>query len=364
MTDADGQTYAVFGQGTYTLFEKLDLTAGLRATFDDRSIHGTVVNANPLGPVTVPAVNASADFSAVQPKFAAAWHFTPQTEIYAQRGPGLSKRRVQFLPQQQRLPAPPDPGNTNWASRIRVTTINIPPMRRCFTRTPGATRSSGSRRWTRWSPICSTPIGPPATGRNWSWPPNRWKNLELGAAAGYTRATYENFMDNQRRRPVQLAGQPISFVPEFTADLSATYRLPWHTYIRGDVIGIGRYHLDDTGALWSRADRARRYELVNLQVGVETKYFGACLFARNVLTAITSVTRKTLAPAPAPASSDPSARRSGNLGRGRHRAFLSCDALEIYEAALGVDPKQADADLFAQVQAAFAPDNAAFRRHA
>lgn len=79
VTESDGQTYAGFGQGTYTLIEKLDLTAGLRATFDDRSIRGTVVN--PLGG---PApVKASADFSAVQPKFAAAWHFTPQTEIYA-----------------------------------------------------------------------------------------------------------------------------------------------------------------------------------------------------------------------------------------------------------------------------------------
>ena len=101
VTDSDGQTYAVFGQGTYTLFQKLDLTAGLRATFDDRSINGAVVNA--LGSTPVPCLRPCRRFlrRAAQVCRRLAFH-TPNRNL-CQRRPGLSERRLQFLPQQKFL---------------------------------------------------------------------------------------------------------------------------------------------------------------------------------------------------------------------------------------------------------------------
>ncbi len=278
VTESDGQTYAGFGQGTYTLIEKLDLTAGLRATFDDRSIRGTVVN--PLGG---PApVKASADFSAVQPKFAAAWHFTPQTEIYASIAQGYESGGFNsFINNNAYQPARSwqyELGLKNSCDDNKYTTHAA----LFYTDTRG------------YQVIRVSPLDPliasllnahraVSYGAELELTAKPMEALELSAAAGYTCATYKNFLDTSSGAPVQLAGQPVSFVPEFTADLSATYHLPWHTYVRGDLVGVGRYHLDDTGTPLTGPTVQDSYELVNVQAGFETKNFEACLFARNVL---------------------------------------------------------------------------------
>jgi iron complex outermembrane receptor protein len=277
VTESDGQTYALFGQGTYTLLEKLDLTAGLRATFDDRSIHGSVVNAT-NGPAPV---NSSADFSAVQPKFAVAWHFTPKTEVYASVAQGYQSGGFNpFLNNNSYGPARSweyELGLKSSCDDNKYTTHAA----LFYTETGG------------YQVIRESPLDPLVAnllnahravsyGAELELTAKPMEALELGAAAGYTSATYKNFTDTSSGVPLQLAGQPISFVPEFTADLSATCHLPWHAYIRGDVLGIGRYHLDDTGTPLAGPTVQGSYELVNLQFGFETKYFEACLFARNV----------------------------------------------------------------------------------
>jgi iron complex outermembrane receptor protein len=104
--------------------------------------------------------------------------------------------------------------------------------------------------------------------------------LDLSANAGYTRATYENFLDPTSG--LQLAGKPISFVPEFTANLAATYHLPWHIYVRGEMIAVGRYHLDDAYTPEVGSTVQGSYELVNAQVGYEIKNFEIYLYARNI----------------------------------------------------------------------------------
>jgi iron complex outermembrane receptor protein len=283
VTDSDGQTYALFGQGTYSLFEKLDLTAGLRATFDDRSIRGTVVNANPASPGyggPLP-INASAIFSAVQPKFAAAWHFTPQIEAYASVAQGYQSGGFNsFL-------------NNNAYGPARSWQYELGLKSSCDDNKYSAHAALFYTDTGGYQVIRIDPANPLAAellnahravsyGAELDLAAKPTQNLELGAAAGYTCAKYENFMDNSSGVPVQLAGQPVSFVPEFTADLSGTYHLPWHTYIRGDVVAVGRYHLDDTGAAETGPTVQDTYELVNLQVGYETRHFEACLFARNV----------------------------------------------------------------------------------
>jgi len=277
VTDSDGQTYAGFGQGTYTIFEKLDLTAGLRATFDDRSIRGSVVNALG-GPAPV---HAATDFSAVQPKFAAAWHFTPQTEVYASAAQGYQSGGFNsFINKNAYQPARSwqyELGLKNSCDDSKYTTqaalfytdtrgyqvIRVSPLDPLVANLRNAHRAAS---YGAELELTAKPV----------------EGLELGAAAGWTRAIYENFIDTTSGAPVQLAGQPVSFVPEFTADVSATCHLPWHTYVRGDVVGIGRYHLDDTGTPLAGPTVQGAYELVSVQIGFASKHFEACLFARNV----------------------------------------------------------------------------------
>ena len=72
-------------------------------------------------------------------------------------------------------------------------------------------------------------------------------------------------------------------MPEFTGNLSARYRLPWwHLYIHGEVIGSGRYHLDDSYDVASGPVTQDAYFLVNAQVGYEGKHFEVYFFAKNI----------------------------------------------------------------------------------
>jgi iron complex outermembrane receptor protein len=113
-------------------------------------------------------------------------------------------------------------------------------------------------------------------------------DLDLSAGAGCTDARYARFTEPASASatgaaPVNLDGKPISFVPEFTANASARYRLPWwHLYVRGEVIGVGRYHLDDAYTATSGPVTQGAYLLANAQFGYESRRFEVYLFAKNL----------------------------------------------------------------------------------
>jgi iron complex outermembrane receptor protein len=114
------------------------------------------------------------------------------------------------------------------------------------------------------------------------------KGLDVSAGAGYTDARYSRFTEPPAvsltgTTPMDLDGKPISFVPEFTANVSARYRLPWwHLYIHGEVIGVGRYHLDDSYNVASGPVTQDAYCLVNAQIGYESGHFEVYFFAKNI----------------------------------------------------------------------------------
>jgi iron complex outermembrane receptor protein len=88
---------ALFAEGTYTVWDKLDLTAGVRLfrgtqDFDLRfsGLFGNLANATPAAPVGVPTLsNTSATAHGANPRFAAAYHVDPDRTVYASVGKGF-----------------------------------------------------------------------------------------------------------------------------------------------------------------------------------------------------------------------------------------------------------------------------------
>jgi iron complex outermembrane receptor protein len=274
-TDSDGQTYAVFGQATQTVFDKLDLTVGLRATFDQRHMQGSVLNF--MG-AALP-INAGDQFTALQPKAAIAWHFTPEAEVYASVAEGYQSGGFNaFLNNSEYGAARPLEyelgAKTSWMDNKLTANAAL-----FYTDTSGyqVVRVNPA------DPVLASLLNAHRAvtyGAELELAAQPTDDLDLNAGLGYTRAQYENFLDPTSGK--QLAGQPISFVPEFTANLSATYHFPWHIYVRGEVIGIGRYHMDDSETATSGPTIQDAYELVNLQAGYKVKNFDFYLYARNV----------------------------------------------------------------------------------
>lgn len=75
VTDIDAQGYAFFGQGTYTLFDKLHLTTGLR--YDHQSLEGDLKDN-----VRNFAFSEEKNFNEVLPKFSASYDTSENIMVY------------------------------------------------------------------------------------------------------------------------------------------------------------------------------------------------------------------------------------------------------------------------------------------
>jgi iron complex outermembrane receptor protein len=276
VSDSQSDTYALFGQGTYTLWQKLDLTAGLRLTYDYRKMERTSLAAS---------YNLSDEFTAAQPRFAAAWHFTPTLETYAsvtegyQSGgfnpgvdtPSLSK----FSPErdwQFELGAKSSWLDNKLSANAALfytvaddyQTYRLEPANAAEAYMLNAHRAD-------------------LYGAELELTARPLKGLDLSAGAGCTDARYSRFTEPASAGGLDLDGKPISFVPEFTANGAARYRLPWwHLYVRGEVIGVGRYHLDDSYNVAGGPVTQDAYCLINAQAGYEGRHFEVYFFARNI----------------------------------------------------------------------------------
>ena len=94
---AKSRQAALFAEATYTVWDKLDLTAGLRLfrgtqDFDLRftGLFGNLVGASPAAPVGVPEESrSSATAQGANPRFAAAYHVDAEHLLYAAAGKGF-----------------------------------------------------------------------------------------------------------------------------------------------------------------------------------------------------------------------------------------------------------------------------------
>ncbi|WP_164557915.1 TonB-dependent receptor [Massilia atriviolacea] len=94
--DTRSRQVALFAEGSYTLFDKLDLTAGLRLFkgTQDFDLHfsglfGNLVGATPALPGSPEVSSSSASAQGANPRFAAAYHVDQDHLLYANAGKGF-----------------------------------------------------------------------------------------------------------------------------------------------------------------------------------------------------------------------------------------------------------------------------------
>jgi iron complex outermembrane receptor protein len=286
LSRSQDETYALFGQATYSVSEHLDLTAGVRLTEDDREI-SRVATASGF---VIGEYDSSATYTALQPKAALIWHFTPTLEAYASATEGYQSggfnSAVDLVSQSQYGPERSWQfelgGKSSWfhdklsanAALFYTDAMNYQTYRINPTDPTQAYLLNAHRAELYGAELDLT--ARPVRG------------LDLSAAVGYTDARYNRFTvpaaDTGTGAPADLDGKAISFVPEFTGNVSARYRLPWwHLYVRGELIAVGRYHLDDAYDISSGPTTQDAYFLLNAQAGYESSHFNVYFFARNIL---------------------------------------------------------------------------------
>jgi iron complex outermembrane receptor protein len=274
--DLDDVGLSLYGQGTFTVGDRLDLTAGAR--FDRESKDATLVTA--FDPMIAPPATVVAEetFSTVSPQFAAAWRLQPNHTLYASASRGF--KAGGFNPGS---PAGAEAYGEEFAwhaeGGIKSSALN------------GRVRFGAAAFWIDWQdlqlnlPNTLSPgqfyianVGSASSkGIEFEINGRAHRDLDLFGSFGLTNA---RFGDGTSSNGVNVSDNEIPNTPDYTATigahLSRTLTPAATLYGHGEMVFYGAFKYDDANLAGQDA-----YSLANLRAGVRGRYLFAEGWIRN-----------------------------------------------------------------------------------
>ncbi len=288
-TIAKGEGIAFYGQATYSLTDKLDLTAGLRYDYENKNYSGFSEYQKDGQPaiVTLPDTAAKVNYSAFSPKAGLTWHVSALSNVYGTYSRGFRTGGLTQLSSDPSQPPlhPFDPEysdnfevgikNSFLQNRLHanlvffytnVTNIQVPtlvlPDAFTITRNAGRLNSKGVE-----LELGATPV----------------KGLQLTYNLGYTDASYTNLKLSQNGGSIDLKGKKQIYTPEYTSLFAAQYSIPVGSrqririVARGEWACLGRQYFDLNNAIEQKG-----YSLFNTRAGISAKNFEIMFWGRNL----------------------------------------------------------------------------------
>lgn len=278
--DFDNRGHALFGQVTYTLFDRLDVTFGLR---HDREEKGNDMRKRTeVGGVVVAdtTFNDRKTYTEWLPKLAVSYHLSPATMGYASvaRGHRSGGFNVDFVNQED---ASFDP-EQNWNHELGIR--HVTPNQRLRVNAALFLIEMRNQQVQLMLPDGNTPFYRNAAKSrsrgielegNW-WFAEQW---EMDFGYGYTHARFLEFSDPQTG--ADHAGKHIPLVPEHSVNWTVQHRRP----LFDDVRFFGQAELTGQGDVyWDDANRLKEsfYFLTNLRLGLEWAGWDLYVWAKNL----------------------------------------------------------------------------------
>ena len=111
------------------------------------------------------------------------------------------------------------------------------------------------------------------------WRPS--DRLTISASAGWSEIEFEEFMDDvDPANVIDLSGNRVPFVPEFSAALGFRYDFGEGFYVSSAYRAIGSVHYEDNG---NPASKQETYQILDAQIGYEAENWSASIFGHNLL---------------------------------------------------------------------------------
>jgi iron complex outermembrane receptor protein len=287
----DTKGYAFFGQATYTLFKKLDLTAGLRYDNEEKDFTFDGYYDQDLSPwgMLPKKVKADENFAEWLPKFSIDYRFSPDFMIYASAARGYKSGGFNSYVAST-AGTPYDPEYT-WNYEVGIKSAWLD-KRLIFNlsafyidwKDQQVLLQSGPTEVTVKNAAESTSKGfelevkaRPITG------------LQFSAGFGYTDVEFDDYKDSifdldptsptygQKIGEADYSGKKNTYVPEYTYNLAVQYRHTNGLFARIGLQGIGDSYYD-----LANTEKENAYELVNARLGYEMKNFEIYLWAKNL----------------------------------------------------------------------------------
>jgi iron complex outermembrane receptor protein len=276
LSELDDFGLGVFGQGTVTFNDRLDLTAGARLDYEDKSASLE----NFYDPAILPGTSVDADksFSNVSPQVALAYRITPDKNLYATAGGGYKAGGFNSA-----SPAGSEAygeehtwhfeggAKTLWAN--------------------GRISTNAALFYIDWDDLQLNVPNPAVPAQfyisNIGGAVSKGAEVEINArvaagvdvftAAGYTHA---RFSEGSVSGVVSVEGNELPNTPEYTASAGVQYSRtvgPATVHGRADVVFYGAFQYNDANTIGQDA-----YSLVNFRVGITGRFLIGEVFARNV----------------------------------------------------------------------------------
>jgi iron complex outermembrane receptor protein len=290
-TKANGSGVALYGQGTYSINNRLDFIAGVR--YDREHKEQSVLGEYQKDPNQVPIFNyrsdtsASANFSASSPKLGLNYRVTSSSILFATYTKGFRAGGLTPLSADPSQPAlyafKPEYSNNievGFKNKLlenrlvvnvtafytHVTDAQVPtlvlPSAVTITRNTGKLKSKGFEAEANAAPI---------------------KGLSVNYSFGYTDAQYQNLKLSQNGGEVNLKGNRQIFTPDITSMLAIQYNHALssngdvNVVLRGEWKYLGEQFFDLGNNI-----RQSPYNLLNTRVGVTAKSLSLFFWGRNL----------------------------------------------------------------------------------
>ena len=267
---------SLYGQGTFTVNERLDLTAGARFDQEKREAVLLTSYSPQIAPDTL--VDTEETFTNVSPQFSAAFRMKPNHTLYGSVGRGF--KAGGFNPAS---PADSVAFDEEYAwhgeAGLKSTTMN------------GRVRFAAALFLIDWEDLqlnLPNQLSPgqfyianvgSASSKGFEFEVNARAaaGIDLFGSFGYTHA---RFGDGTSSQGVDVSDNVIPNTPDFTttigAHLSHAMNSAWNIYGRGEMVFYGAFKYDDANLAEQEA-----YSLANFRGGVEGRYLFAEAWIRN-----------------------------------------------------------------------------------
>jgi len=272
---------AVFGEGTYTLFSRLDLTLGLRGEYERTQGKSTWVRTN-AGGVSAQrrSFDESANYTSLLPKVALAWHFTDDVMGYG----SVTKAHKVGGYNSAAAPAGSEGYGEEecWLYEIGVKSYLLD--RRLMVNAAGFYTAIENEQLPLF--VVGTTQGYLANAgeshRTGLELESRYKLTDAWTVSGsvsWIDARFDDYKD--AANGIDYSDNRVFCVPEYSYSLRVDYREAvapdWELFGFVGLSGTGPQYFDDANRVKQGA-----YELVNVRAGFQWKDLECSLWSRNV----------------------------------------------------------------------------------
>ncbi|MCP4116932.1 MAG: TonB-dependent receptor [Desulfobacteraceae bacterium] len=284
-TRSDSNTVAVFGQTTFPLIGKLNLTFGLRyekvfKEMEYKRLTTRLDNGAPVPPMPgVPsraAYSIDSDWDALTPKVVLDYRFNSNLMTYASVAQGYLEGGFNNCIDDPSKTKFDEQTSINYEVGVKSSWLDnrficnaavfymdiddmqvgeYPAMGVFVASNAGKAHSCGVEIETRFRPV---------------------KGFDLYGSFGLIRGEYDEYMGFGN---TDYAGNKLKATPEYTINVGAQYRHRTGVFARADVFGYGETWFNE-----SNSDESRQgsYGIVNAKVGYETEHWDCYLYGDNL----------------------------------------------------------------------------------